>query len=153
MIAPQRRDPTEAIDILLVEDSPGDVMLTQNAFQVAKLPNKLHITRDGAEAMAFLRREGEYGEAPRPDLILLDLNLPKKDGRTILAEIKADSGLKMIPVLILTSSSGDEDILRSYQLRANCYITKPVDLEGFAKVVRSVENFWFSLAQLPRDMG
>jgi chemotaxis family two-component system response regulator Rcp1 len=153
MISPQRRDPTEAIDILLVEDSPGDVMLTQEAFQVATVPNKLHITRDGAEAMAFLRREGVYAEAPRPDLILLDLNLPKKDGRTTLAEIKADVSLKTIPVLIFTSSAADADILSSYQLRANCYITKPVDLDGFAKVVRSVENFWFSLAQLPRDMG
>jgi CheY-like chemotaxis protein len=153
MMAPKPRDSTEAIDILLVEDSPGDILLTQEAFQQAKVRHKLHITRDGADAMAFLRREGAYAQAPRPDLILLDLHLPKKDGRTTLAEIKEDDSLKTIPVLILSSSSADKDILSSYQLRANCYITKPVDLDGYAKVVRSVENFWFSLSQLPSDIG
>ena len=152
-MAPQRRDPSEAIDILLVEDSPGDIRLTQEAFLVAKVRNKLHIARDGAEAMAFLRREGKHAQAPRPDLILLDLNLPKKDGRATLAEIKADDSLKTIPVLILTMSSADADILSSYQLRANCYITKPVDLDGFTRVVRSVDNFWFSLVELPNDIG
>ena len=153
MMAPKPRDPTEAIDILLVEDSPGDILLTQEAFHCAKVRNRLHITRDGADAMDFLRREGAYGQAPRPDLILLDLNLPKKDGRTTLAEIKEDDSLKTIPVVILSSSSANTDILSSYQLRANCYITKPVDLDGYAKVVRSVENFWLSLSQLPSDIG
>ncbi len=153
MRTPQPRDPSEAIDILLVEDSPGDIRLTQEAFQVAKLRNTLHVTTDGEEAMAFLRREGRYPRAPRPDLILLDLNLPEKDGRATLAEIKADEDLKTIPVLILTMSSADTDILSAYQLRANCYITKPVDLGGYTKVVRSVENFWFSLAHSTNEIG
>lgn len=153
MITPQRSDLKEAINILLVEDSPGDIRLTQEAFKVAKVRNKLHIAMDGAEAMTFLRREGKHAQAPRPNLILLDLNLPKKDGRAILAEIKADESLMAIPVLILTMSSADADILSSYQLRANCYITKPFDLDGYTKVVQSVDNFWFSLAQLPTDIG
>jgi chemotaxis family two-component system response regulator Rcp1 len=153
MIEQRRRDESEAIEILLVEDSPGDIRLTQEAFHDAKVRNNLHVATDGEDAMAFLRREGKHAQAPRPGLILLDLNLPKKDGRAILAEIKADDSLKTIPVLILTMSSADADILSSYQLRANCYITKPVDLDGFTRVVRSVDNFWFSLVQLPSDIG
>jgi len=122
---------TSAIDVLLVEDSPGDVRLTREAFKDAKVHVNLHVASDGAEALAFLRREGEYAGVPRPDLILLDLNLPKKDGREVLAEIKESSTLRSIPVVILTTSASEEDILRSYMLHANCYITKPVDLDGF----------------------
>jgi chemotaxis family two-component system response regulator Rcp1 len=139
------------VEVLLVEDSPGDVRLTREAFKDAKVHLNLHVAPDGAEAMAFLRRDGEYAHVPRPDLILLDLNLPKKDGRTILAEIKEDPKLKSIPVVILTTSGSEEDILRSYQLHANCYITKPVDLDGFLKVVKSIDNFWLSVVNLPRQ--
>jgi len=137
------------LQILLVEDSPGDVRLTQEAFKNAKVHVNLHVVSDGAEAMAFLGREGKYADAPRPDLMLLDLNLPKKDGRSVLAEIKENPQLKTIPVVILTTSSAEEDILKSYRLHANCYITKPVNLEGFLKVVRSIDNFWLSVVKLP----
>jgi CheY-like chemotaxis protein len=140
---------TSAIDVLLVEDSPGDVRLTREAFKDAKVHVNLHVASDGAEALAFLRREGEYAGVPRPDLILLDLNLPKKDGREVLAEIKESSTLRSIPVVILTTSASEEDILRSYMLHANCYITKPVDLDGFLKVVRSIDSFWLSVVKLP----
>ena len=139
------------IEVLLVEDSPGDVRLTQEAFKDAKVHINLHVASDGAKAVMFLRREGEHSNAPRPDLILLDLNLPKKDGREVLAEIKGDPGLKSIPVVILTTSSSEADILRSYQLHANCYITKPVGLEGFLTVVKSIDSFWLSVVQLPRE--
>jgi CheY-like chemotaxis protein len=139
------------IEVLLVEDSPGDVRLTQEAFKDAKVHINLHVASDGAKAIIFLRREGEHSNAPRPDLILLDLNLPKKDGREVLAEIKGDPGLKSIPVVILTTSSSEADILRSYQLHANCYITKPVGLEGFLTVVKSIDNFWLSVVKLPRE--
>jgi chemotaxis family two-component system response regulator Rcp1 len=139
------------IEVLLVEDSPGDVRLTQEAFKDAKVHINLHVASDGAKAVMFLRREGEHSNAPRPDLILLDLNLPKKDGREVLAEIKGDPGLKSIPVVILTTSSSEADILRSYQLHANCYITKPVGLEGFLTVVKSIDNFWLSVVKLPRE--
>jgi chemotaxis family two-component system response regulator Rcp1 len=139
----------QPVEILLVEDSPGDVRLTREAFKDAKVHINLHVATDGAEAMAFLRREGKYASVPRPDLILLDLNLPKKDGRAILTEIKEDPKLKCIPIVILTTSSSEEDILRSYQLHANCYITKPVDLDGFLKVVKSIDNFWLSVVDLP----
>jgi chemotaxis family two-component system response regulator Rcp1 len=139
------------IEVLLVEDSPGDVRLTQEAFKDAKVHINLHVAPDGAKAMIFLRREGEHSNAPRPDLILLDLNLPKKDGREVLAEIKGDPALMSIPVVILTTSSSDADILRSYQLHANCYITKPVGLEGFLTVVKSIDNFWLSVVKLPRE--
>jgi chemotaxis family two-component system response regulator Rcp1 len=139
------------IEILLVEDSPGDVRLTREAFKDAKAHINLHVASDGAEAMAFLVREGKHSNAPRPDLILLDLNLPKKDGREVLEEIKESSSLKTIPVVILTTSASEEDILRSYRLHANCYITKPVNLDGFLKVVKSIDNFWLSVVQLPRE--
>jgi two-component system, chemotaxis family, response regulator Rcp1 len=140
------------IEVLLVEDSPGDVRLTREAFKDAKVHINLHVASDGARAMAFLKREGEYAKAPRPDLILLDLNLPKKDGREVLGEIKEDSSLKTIPVVILTTSSSEADILRSYQLHANCYITKPVGLEGFLTVVRSIDSFWLSVVRLPHEV-
>ncbi|MBF0348387.1 MAG: response regulator [Magnetococcales bacterium] len=137
------------IEILLVEDSPGDVELTREALCDSKLLNRLHVAEDGEEAMAFLRREGRFSNAIRPDVVLLDLNLPRKDGREVLEEIKADPDLKSIPVVVLTTSQADEDILRTYQLHANCYITKPVDLNQFFSVVQSVENFWFTVVKLP----
>jgi chemotaxis family two-component system response regulator Rcp1 len=140
------------IEVLLVEDSPGDVRLTQEAFKDAKVHINLHVASDGAKAMTFLKREGEHANASRPDLILLDLNLPKKDGREVLAEIKEDPKLQSIPVVILTTSSSEADILRSYQLHANCYITKPVGLEGFLTVVRSIDSFWLSVVKLPREL-
>jgi chemotaxis family two-component system response regulator Rcp1 len=137
------------IEILLVEDSPGDVRLTREAFRGGKVYINLHVAWDGAEAMAFLRREGEHANVPRPDLILLDLNLPKKDGREVLEEIKENPDLKIIPVVILTTSSFEADILRSYQLHANCYITKPVDFAGFLQVVSTIDDFWLSVVKLP----
>jgi chemotaxis family two-component system response regulator Rcp1 len=137
------------IEILLVEDSPGDVRLTQEALRDAKVQNNLHIASDGIEATAFLWRQGKYANAPRPDLILLDLNLPKKGGREVLEEIKQDPSLKSIPVVILTTSAAEEDILRSYQLHANCYITKPVDLDQFLKVVKTIDSFWLAIVKLP----
>jgi CheY-like chemotaxis protein len=140
-----------AIEVLLVEDSPGDVRLTREAFKDAKVHINLHVVPDGAEAMAYLKREREHVDAPRPDLILLDLNLPKKDGRAVLAEIKESPTLRSIPVVILTMSASEADILRSYRLHANCYITKPVDLEGFLKVVRSIDDFWLTIVKLPRE--
>jgi CheY-like chemotaxis protein len=139
----------EVIDILLVEDNEGDARLAREAMRDSKIRNTLHHVNDGEEAMAFLRRTGRFAAAPRPDLILLDLNLPRKDGREVLAEIKADESLKRIPVVILTVSSAEEDILRSYNLHANCYITKPLDLDQFVKVVRSVEDFWLTIVRLP----
>jgi chemotaxis family two-component system response regulator Rcp1 len=140
------------IEVLLVEDSPGDVRLTREAFKDAKVHVNLHVAPDGTEAMKFLLREGEHSAAPRPDLILLDLNLPKKDGREVLEEIKKNDSLKTIPVVILTTSASDADILRSYMLHANCYITKPVDLQGFLTVVKSIDGFWLSIVQLPRAL-
>jgi len=139
------------IEVLLVEDSPGDVRLTREAFKDAKVHINLHVAQDGAEAMDFLGRVGKHVNAPRPDLILLDLNLPKKDGREVLEEIKESPTLKSIPVVILTTSASETDILRSYRLHANCYITKPVDLNGFLNVVRSIDNFWLSVVKLPRE--
>jgi two-component system response regulator len=141
------------IEVLLVEDSPGDVRLTREAFKDAKVHINLHVVTDGAKAMAFLKCEGEYANVPRPDLILLDLNLPKKDGREVLEEIKESPTLKSIPVVILTTSSSEADILGSYRLHANCYITKPVGLEGFLKVVKSIDGFWLSVVRLPREVG
>jgi len=141
------------IDVLLVEDSPGDVRLTREAFKDAKVYLNLHVASDGAEAMAFLNREGGHANRPRPDLILLDLNLPKKGGREVLQEIKESPTLKSIPVVILTTSESDADILRSYRLHANCYITKPVDLNGFLEVVKSIDNFWLSVVKLPHEIG
>jgi chemotaxis family two-component system response regulator Rcp1 len=137
------------IQVLLVEDNPGDVRLTQEAFKDAKVHLEMHVVNDGVEAIDFLNRRGEYADSPRPDLILLDLNLPRKDGRDVLAEVKADSSFKSIPVVILTTSASDVDIESSYLLHANCYIAKPVDLDGFLTVVRSIDNFWFSVVKLP----
>ena len=138
------------IEILLVEDNPGDVRLTVEGLNEGKVANNLHVAKDGVEALAFLRKEGDYSDAVRPDLILLDLNLPRKDGREVLADIKADPDLKTIPVVVLTTSRAEQDVLHSYQLQANCYITKPVDLEQFIHVVKSIEDFWLTVVTLPR---
>jgi two-component system response regulator len=138
-------------EVLLVEDSPGDVRLTREAFKDAKVHINLNVASDGAEAMDFLNRKGKHSDVPRPDLILLDLNLPKKDGREVLDEIKQSPVLKSIPVVILTTSASDEDILRSYRLHANCYITKPVGLDGFLEVVKSIDTFWLSVVKLPHE--
>jgi chemotaxis family two-component system response regulator Rcp1 len=137
------------IEILLVEDSPGDVRLTKEALREGKIRNHLSVATDGELALAFLRREGGYANAPRPDVVLLDLNLPKKDGREVLTELKADPRLRRIPVVVLTTSSNEEDILRAYDLHANCYITKPVDLDQFISVVQSIESFWLTIVTLP----
>lgn len=139
------------IEILLVEDNPGDIRLTQEALRTARIPNRLRVAEDGVEAMAMLYREGQYAAAPLPDLILLDLNLPRKDGREVLREIKADPVLKRIPIIILTTSQSEPDILRAYDLHANCYITKPVDYERFQAVIRAIENFWLAIARLPLE--
>jgi chemotaxis family two-component system response regulator Rcp1 len=141
----------EPIEILLVEDSPGDADLAREALEGAKVRNNLHVAADGEEAMAFLRRQGKHANAPRPGMILLDLNLPKKDGREVLAEIKRDEDLKRIPVVVLTISKDEEDVLKSYNLHANCFITKPIDLAQFLKVVRSIEEFWLTIVRLPHD--
>jgi two-component system, chemotaxis family, response regulator Rcp1 len=141
--------PPEAIEILLVEDSPGDADLAREALEGTKVRNRLHVARDGEEAMAFLHRKPPFLDAPRPGLILLDLNLPKKDGRQVLAEIKDDPELKRIPVVILTTSKDEEDVLKTYNLHANCFITKPIDLSQFLKVVRSIEEFWLTIVRLP----
>lgn len=138
-----------AIEVLLVEDDPGDVLMTREAFADNKVRNSLHVVSDGVEAVAFLRREGEYANAPRPDLILLDLNLPRKDGREVLEEIKADEELRRIPVVVLTTSEAEEDVLRSYHLHANAYVTKPVDFEQFINVVRHIDEFFVSVVKLP----
>jgi len=140
------------IDILLVEDNPGDARLTREALQLSKVRNALHHARDGEEALEFLRRQGRFAAAPTPDMILLDLNLPRRDGREVLEEIKADPKLMHIPVVILTSSQAEEDILRSYRLHANCFITKPVDLEQLTRVVQGIEQFWFTLVRLPPEV-
>ena len=137
------------VEILLVEDNPGDVRLAIEALKEAKVRNNLHVVEDGMEAMAFLRKEGQYTAVPRPDVVLLDLNLPKKDGREVLAEIKTDDNLKRIPVVILTVSKAEEDILKTYNLHANCYITKPLDLDQFLSVVKSIEDFWLTIVTLP----
>lgn len=137
------------VEILLVEDNPGDVRLTVEALKEGKVLNRLSVVQNGVEALAFLRREGQYANAPRPHLILLDLNLPKKDGREVLAEIKTDDHLKRIPVVILTTSQAERDVLKSYSLHANCYITKPVDLDQFIAVVKSIEEFWLGIVMLP----
>ncbi|HWT83277.1 MAG TPA: response regulator [Candidatus Methylomirabilis sp.] len=138
------------VEILLVEDNPGDTLLTREAFKECKLQNAMHHVDDGVEAMAFLRREGPYADRPRPDLILLDLNLPRMDGREVLAEIKRDEQLKHIPVIILTTSDDERDVLKAYNLHANCFITKPISLERFLGVVRSIEEFWLTIVRLPR---
>lgn len=137
------------VEILLVEDNQPDVELTMEALEENKVRNNLHVVSDGEAAMDFLFKRAPYTGVPRPDLILLDLNLPRKDGREVLAEVKSDAGLKTIPVVILTTSQAEEDILRSYQLQANCYVTKPVKLSEFIKVVQSIDNFWLSIVELP----
>jgi two-component system, chemotaxis family, response regulator Rcp1 len=139
------------VEILLVEDNPGDVDLTRETLLDSKLLNHMSVVNNGVEAMAYLRREGKYADATRPDLILLDLNLPKKDGREVLAEIKVDERLRRIPVVVLTTSSAEKDILQTYDLHANCYITKPVNLDQFSAVVRAIENFWFTIVRLPPE--
>ena len=141
------------IEILLIEDNPGDVDLAREALESGKVHNSLHVVSDGEAAMDFLRGQGRYAAAPRPDLVLLDLNLPKKDGRQVLAEIKSDPALRAIPVVILSTSRAEEDILKTYDLHANCYITKPIDLHQFIKVVQAIEDFWFTIVKLPpRDL-
>ena len=147
------RSPTSAmpIEILLVEDNPGDARLTAEALNDAKVLNTLTVVQDGVEALTYLRRQGRYSDAPRPDVVLLDLNLPKKDGREVLAEIKEDPDLKRIPVVVLTTSKAEEDIARTYDLHGNCYISKPVDLDQFMTVVKSIENFWFTVVRLPPE--
>ena len=140
-----------SIQVLLVEDNPGDVRLTKEALKEGKMLNRVTVVGDGVEALSFLRRQGKYADAGQPDLILLDLNLPKKDGRQVLAEIKADPGLKRIPVVVLTTSSAEEDILKTYDLHANCYVTKPMDLEQFMRVVKSIEDFWVTVVKLPSE--
>lgn len=141
--------PPRHIEILLVEDSPADVLIAREALAEAKLLNTIHVAQDGVEAMNFLRKQGEFASAPRPDLILLDLNLPRKNGREVLAEIKVDDNLKSIPVVVLTTSSAEEDIVRSYNLHANCYVVKPVEFDSFVNAVKSIEQFWFSIVMLP----
>jgi two-component system, chemotaxis family, response regulator Rcp1 len=143
----------EPIEILLVEDNPGDVRLTQEALKDGKVANNLHVVEDGEQAIAFLRKKGIYANAVRPDLILLDLNLPKKDGREVLKDIKSDDDIKMIPVVILTTSSAEEDILSTYRDNANCYITKPISFDQFITVVKSIESFWLTIVKLPKGTG
>lgn len=141
----------QPVEILLVEDNPADVRLTIEALKDAKVYNELRVVSNGVDALAYLRREGEYADATRPDLILLDLNLPRKDGREVLEEIKADASLRLIPVVVLTSSEAEQDIVRVYNLHANCYVTKPVDLDQFIHVVKSIEDFWFTIVKLPPE--
>ncbi len=143
------RNKFKVVEILLIEDNPGDVRLTIEALKESKIINNLEVVDDGIEAMSYLKKEGIYKDKPRPDLIILDLNLPKKDGREVLGEIKSDHVLKQIPIVILTTSEAEEDIIKSYELHANCYITKPVNMEQFIKVVKSVGEFWFSIVILP----
>ena len=140
------------IEILLIEDSPSDVALTVEALQAGKIANNLNRVADGVEAIDYLRQRGKYAKALRPDLIMLDLNLPRKDGRDVLRELKTDPSLKLIPIIVLTTSRADKDVLQSYELNANCYITKPVDFEHFIEVVKSIENFWLTVVTLPRNV-
>jgi two-component system response regulator len=142
-------DRPDPIEVLLVEDDPGDVLLIREAFADNKVANRLHVVADGVEALDFMRRQGEHAEAPRPDLVLLDLNLPRKDGREVLAEVKEDDQLRTIPVVVLTTSQAEEDVLRSYDLHANAYVTKPVDFDRFIGVVRQIDQFFVSVVKLP----
>jgi len=146
---PMNHSPSRRVEILMVEDSPSDVLITKEAMEQAKLVNNLHVVEDGVEAMAFLRKEPKYAAAPRPDLVLLDWNLPRKSGKEVLAEIKADEFLKRIPVVILTSSKADVDVLKAYGLHANCYLTKPIGFLGFVDMVSSISHFWFHVVTLP----
>ncbi len=139
------------VEVLLVEDNPGDIRLTVEALKEAKMINNLKVVRDGIEAMSYLRRQGDFTKVRRPDLILLDLNLPRKDGRQVLAEIKQDPNLKRIPVVILTTSAAEQDIIKTYNLHANCYITKPVELDQFIEIVKSIQDFWLSIVKLPSE--
>ena len=141
--------PGRPIEILLVEDNPGDARLAKEALKEARVFNNLNVAKDGEEALEFLHRRGRHEQAPRPDLILLDLNLPRKDGREVLAEIKAHDSIKRIPVVVLTTSEAEEDVVKAYNLNANCYVTKPVDLDQFIKVVKSIEDFWLTIVKLP----
>ena len=143
--------PLRPVNILLVEDSPGDVRLTQEILADTRIANDIYVVNDGEAAMAFLRQQGEHAQAPRPDLVLLDLNLPRKDGREVLQEMKTDETLRRIPVIVLTTSAAERDVLRSYDLHVNCYITKPIDLDEFITVVRSIEGFWLSVVRLPSE--
>lgn len=140
------------VDILMVEDSLGDARMTQEAFKEGKIINRLYVTGDGIDALAFLRKEGPYEAVPRPDLILLDLNLPRMDGREFLTIVKEDPDLRRIPIVVLTSSMAEQDIIKSYDLHANCYVTKPVSIDQFVKVVHTVEDFWFTIVRLPPDV-
>ncbi len=142
-------NPIKPVEILIVEDNPGDVRLAREGLSECKIHNNLHVVDDGVKAMAFLRQQGEYAKTPRPDLILLDLNLPKKDGREVLREIKDDASLRVIPVVVLTTSKAEEDIVKTYSLHANCYVTKPMALQQFVQVVKSIEDFWFTIVKLP----
>ena len=144
-----KKSETRPVDILLVEDNPGDVRLTKEALKDAKVLNEIYVARDGVEAMQFVHRQGSFANAPMPDLILLDLNLPRKDGREVLAEIKKDPKLQHIPVVVLTTSKADEDIIKTYNLHANAYITKPVDLNRFVEIMHALEQFWFTIVKLP----
>lgn len=140
---------TNPIEVLLVEDDPGDVLMTREALAESKVLNELHVVSDGEEALRFLRREGEYTDAPRPDLVLLDLNLPRIDGRSVLREVKSDPELRRIPVVVLTTSKAEEDIVRSYDLHANAFVTKPVDFDRFVEVIRQIDNFYITIVSLP----
>jgi CheY-like chemotaxis protein len=148
-MSPGKRPEEKPVEILLVEDNPGDVRLTIEALKEGKIHNLIHAVADGEEAMAFLRRKAPHAGAPRPDLILLDINLPKKNGQEVLADIKSDPDLKRIPVVVLTTSKSEEDILKSYNLHANCFVTKPVDLNKFIEVCKSIEHFWLTIVKLP----
>jgi CheY-like chemotaxis protein len=150
---PTSTQPLNRVEILLVEDSPADVLILREALTEAHLANTIHVTEDGEAAMQYLRQDGKFASMPRPDLILLDLNLPRKNGREVLAEIKSDENLKTIPVVVLTTSRAEEDILRSYNLHANCYVIKPVDFVKFVEAVRSIQKFWFSVVTLPPVSG
>lgn len=145
-MAPNEGDP---IEILLAEDNPGDVRLTEKALDHGNIINNLHVVKNGVEALQFLRQEGEFSDKPRPDLVLLDLNMPKKDGREVMEEMKGDPSLRRIPVVVLTSSEAEEDVVRSYELNANAYLTKPVDFDGFVDIVKRIEDFWFSVVKMP----
>jgi CheY-like chemotaxis protein len=145
-VAPNEGDP---IEILLAEDNPGDVRLTEKALDHGNIINNLHVVKNGVEALQFLRQEGEFSDKPRPDLVLLDLNMPKKDGREVMEEMKGDPSLRRIPVVVLTSSEAEEDVVRSYELNANAYLTKPVDFDGFVDIVKRIEDFWFSVVKMP----
>ncbi|WP_436928864.1 response regulator [Halosimplex halobium] len=144
-------DHGEPVEILLAEDNPGDVTLTRKALERGNISNNLHVVNDGVEALAFLRQEGEYADEPRPDLVLLDLNMPRKDGRDVLEEIKTDDDLRRIPIVVMTSSEAEEDIVQSYDLHANAYLTKPIDFDGFLDIVERIEDFWLTVVRMPPE--